>query len=287
MTPVQDEPHQASAPAGEGPGRNLKLAVATGRVLAAIAIGLLILGPGPFMVFVVVMLLLAQGELYAVARRAGYDPAAALGLVASAVLIIATYLKGEGAAALVVFLSLMFCLVWYMAEKNKTKTKIVASLSVTMLGILYPGLLGSFIALLLREFPRPALLAGLGLAALYDVFAYAAGYRWGRRPLAATISPHKTVEGALIATVAIVLVATVVAPLLGPWSHAQAALLGLMVSVAAPLGDLFESLIKRDLGIKDSSSIFPGHGGALDRFDAILFTAPVVYLSLLVFGLGR
>lgn len=264
-------------------GRNVKLAIATGLTLAAIAIGLLLLGPGPFMAFIAVMVLLAQGEFYAITRRAGYDPATALGLVAGAVLLIGTYTRGENAAALILFLSVTFSFVWYMA--SETRRKLVDSLSVTILGIVYPALLGSFVALVLKDYPRPVLLTGLGAAALYDVFAFAAGSRWGSRPLAPAISPKKTVEGALAATVGIIVLATLIAPLLGPWNFGQAAVLGLMVSIAAPFGDLFESLIKRDLQIKDTSGVFPGHGGALDRFDAILFAAPATYLSLLVFGL--
>lgn len=264
-------------------GRNLALAIATGLTLAAIALGLLLLGPGPFMGFITAMILLAQGEFYSITRKAGYDPATALGLVAGAVLVIGTYMRGENAAALILFLSVMFSFVWYMA--SETRRRLVDSLSVTILGIVYPALLGSFVALVLKDYPRPVLLAGLGAAALYDVFAYAAGSRWGSRPLAPSISPKKTVEGALVSTVGIVFLATLIAPLLGPWNFAQAAVMGLMVAVAAPFGDLFESLIKRDLQIKDTSGLFPGHGGALDRFDAILFAAPATYLSLLVFGL--
>lgn len=274
---------EANAQSSRAGGRNLKLAIATGLTLAAIAIGLLILGPGPFMGFALVMILLAQGEFYAVARSAGYDPATALGLVAGAVLLIGTYVRGETAASLILFLAITFSLVWYMASESKVN--IVRSLSVTILGIAYPPLLGSFVALLLKDYPRPVLVTGLGAAALYDVFAYAAGSKWGRRQLAPTISPSKTVEGAVVATIVIVVLATLFAPLLGPWNFLQAAILGLMVSVAAPFGDLFESLLKRDLGIKDTSRVFPGHGGALDRFDAILFAAPATYLSLLIFGL--
>lgn len=265
------------------PGRSLKLAVVTGLVLAGMAVGLLILGPDPFMGFVVAMILLAQGEFYSITRKAGYDPATALGLVAGAVLLIGTYLRGETTGALVLFFVLVFSFAWYLASEDKTR--IVGSLSITILGVAYPALLGSFVALLLKEYPRPVLLAGLGATALYDVFAYAAGSRWGRTAFAPKISPKKTVEGAVVATVIIVVLTALIAPRLGPWNTYQAALLGFLVSVAAPFGDLFESLIKRDLGIKDTSRVFPGHGGALDRFDAILFAAPVIYLSLQIFGL--
>lgn len=283
MFPAMGDPLNR-APVSSAGGRNLKLAIATGLTLAAIAIGLLILGARPFMVFVVAMVLLAQGEFYSVTRKAGYDPATALGLVAGGVMLVGVFLKGSRAALLVLFLTVAFSLVWYLAGERKSR--IVPSLAVTILGVAYAPLLGSFVGLLLKEYPRPTLIAGLGAAAFYDVFAYAAGSKWGKRPLAPTISPRKSIEGAAVATGAIVLLTAIVAPLLGPWNPFQAALMGLMVAIAAPLGDLFESLIKRDLGIKDTSALFPGHGGALDRFDAILFAAPAIYLSLKMFGLS-
>lgn len=279
-------------------GRNLKLAIATGLTLGALALGLLSLGAGPFFVLVFGMILLAQGEFYLATRKAGYDPATALGLAAGGVLLLGSFLRGEAAAALVLFLTLLFSFVWYLGSPpaspagGRSRGSLLANLGITFLGVAYIPLLGSFVALMLRLPPasdgtdgRGVVLVALGAAAFYDIFAYAGGSRWGKRKLAPHISPSKTVEGALIATVGITIMAAVLAPVFGPWNPLEGAVLGLMAAVAAPLGDLFESMIKRDLGLKDMGGVFPGHGGALDRFDAILFTAPVTYLSLRLFGL--
>ncbi len=166
-----------------------------------------------------------------------------------------------------------------------TRVNLVVNVAITMMGIAYIPLLGSFVGLLSRrEDGRGVTIAAIGAAAVYDIFAYAGGSKLGRHPMAPSVSPNKTWEGAAVATLATVLVAFFAGPVLGPWSPSEAALLGLAIAVVAPLGDLVESLIKRDLGIKDMGTIFPGHGGALDRIDAILFVAPTVWFSLQLFG---
>lgn len=289
--PLEDQPTQridapptVIQPARKA-GRNLKLAIATGLTLAALVIGLLYLGPPYFFALAFVVILIAQGEFYSATRKAGYDPATALGLVAGAVMLAGVFFKGPQAAGLVLFLSLTFCFVWYIAHESRDG--VIVNIGVTMLGIAYIPMLGSFAGLLARR-PGDSLgvtLTMIGAAAFYDIFAYAGGSRFGKTPLAPAVSPKKTREGALIATVGIIVMAALVAPLLGPWSPAQGALLGVLVAATAPLGDLFESMIKRDLGIKDMGAIFPGHGGALDRIDAILFTAPAIYISLAIHGL--
>lgn len=198
--------------------------------------------------------------------------------------MLGVFYRGEAAAGIVIFLTVLSCFVWFLvhAPRGGVATDVV----VTIFGVAYIPLLGSFAGLLAAR-PhdgRGVTMVALGGAALYDVLAYAGGSRFGRTPLAPAISPNKTVQGALIATAGIVAVTALLAPQLGPWTTAQAALVGLLIAVMAPAGDLFESMLKRDLGIKDMGSIFPGHGGALDRIDAMLFVAPAVYLTLRVFG---
>lgn len=272
-------------------GRNLKLALVTGFTLAGLLIGLLFIGPKPFFGLVFVVVLIAQAEFYIAARNSGHEPAMALGMVAGAVLLAGVFLKGETAAGVVLFLTIVFSFIWFLALE---KTRDLASdLGVTLFGVAYIPLLGSFAGLLTRSCPTASacpprgggeVIVMIGAAAFYDIFAYAGGSFFGKTPIAPSISPKKTREGALVATVGTVILVTIVAPLLGPWTHVEATILGLLVSIVAPLGDLFESLVKRNFGIKDMGSVFPGHGGALDRIDAILFVAPVVYLTLLLFG---
>ncbi|HEX2052119.1 MAG TPA: phosphatidate cytidylyltransferase [Actinomycetota bacterium] len=270
-------------PAQRSGGRNLKLAILTGVTLAALVVGLLYIGAEAFFGLMIVVVLLAQAEFYRATRNAGHNPATALGLIGGAVVLAGVFLKGPSAAGLALFATLAACFLWFMSFPNRTN--LVTNVALTMMGIVYIPLLGSFVGLLSkRPDGRGVTIATIGAAAVYDIFAYAGGSKLGRHRMAPSISPNKSWEGAAVATVATVLVAFFAGPALGPWSGAEAALLGLAVAVVAPLGDLVESMIKRDLGIKDMGTIFPGHGGALDRIDAILFVAPAVWFSLQLFG---
>jgi phosphatidate cytidylyltransferase len=248
-----------------------------------VAVGAGVAGTGPLLGLLVVIVGIAQGEFYLAVRAAGYQPGTALGLVAGITLLIASYERGVAAAPVVLFLTLALGVVWHAWGREKGKA--LADLAVTLLGVGYIPLLASFAAATLPHHDgRGIVAATIGAAAVYDIFAYAGGRTWGRHPLAPRISPGKTREGAIVATAGVIVASAAVAPLVGPWSIAAAAVLGALVAVAAPLGDLFESVMKRDLGIKDMGSILPGHGGLLDRIDAILFCVPVAYLSLRLFG---
>jgi phosphatidate cytidylyltransferase len=265
-------------------GRNVKVAAAAGLTLGALALGSMFLGRAPFFAFAVVMILIAELEFYFAVRRGGYDPAIALGMIAGGVLMVGAYFRGETAIPLVLFLAMLFTFVWYMA--GGTASNVVNSVGVSILGVGYTPLLGAFAGLMLRRPDgRGVVIATIGAAVFYDVFAYAGGSRWGKHQLAPSISPKKTIEGAAIATVAILILGTVIAPQMGPWSYLQAFVFAALVCLFAPLGDLIESRIKRDLGIKDMGALIPGHGGSLDRLDAVLFSAPAAYLSLKIFGL--
>jgi phosphatidate cytidylyltransferase len=131
-----------------------------------------------------------------------------------------------------------------------------------------------------------ALLLGPIIATVaYDVGAYAVGSQFGRRPLAPSISPNKTVEGLIggaLGSVAITTLVVGIVPRIHPWNIGRAFWLGVVVAIAAPLGDLCESMVKRDLGVKDMGALLPGHGGVLDRIDALLFALPAAYYLLRV-----
>jgi phosphatidate cytidylyltransferase len=153
-----------------------------------------------------------------------------------------------------------------------------ASLAVTLFGVWWIGLALAH-AVLLRELPHGGAIIVDVLVGTFigDTGAYFGGRMYGRRPLAPRISPNKTVEGLLIGMVFAV-AATWFAGLYQDWlSGTDALLIGLGVAVSAPVGDLFESLIKRDAGTKDTGRLFGAHGGALDRLDAVFFSIPTAY----------
>jgi phosphatidate cytidylyltransferase len=291
---LEEVPRRAAAPAAaraprparsrrtpaatSGGGRDMSSAVVTGVGLVAVALVLFWIGPGAAMVLVTAVVVLAAAELFGALQRGGYQPATLLGLVATGGLVLAAYWRGEAALPLVISLTVVFTLLWYLV--GVTRTSPAMNAGVTLLAVAQVGLLGSFAALILT-FPNGiGVLIGVVLATVAnDVGALVVGQQVGRAPVAPGVSPNKTVEGVIGGGIASVVMSVLVLGMIGihPWDTGSAAALGLAVAVFAPLGDLCESMIKRDLGIKDMSSVLPGHGGLLDRFDALLFTLPAVF----------
>ncbi len=277
---VIEEP--AAAPPG---GRNLLAAFASGGLLALAVLALLLIGKGAFAWFAGAVVLLGQAELYAVMRSRRLQPATLLGLVCGAFILAGSYLHGAAAAPFGLALAMGLTVLWYMAAPAEHRRSTTVNAGVTILGTVYVPFLASF-ALLLLGLPGDvgtnAFLVVVGLTVLYDVSAYAVGTLWGNRPLSPTVSPNKSWEGAIGATLVILIVALAIVPAIDPFNSSRAVGLALVIALVAPIGDLVESALKRDLGVKDMGTILPGHGGILDRIDAILFTAPAAYYFLLL-----
>ena len=276
--PAEPEAWDEGPPRDDEGGGDLRKRVLTAAVLAAGALFVFALGPGPAVVLVTVVVAVCAGELFDSLRRGGYQPATLLGLVASASMVAAAYWKGEVALPLVLGLTVVFTLLWYLV--GVTRVAPTMNLSVTVFGVAYVGLLGSFAALILT-FPNGiGVLIGVVVAvAAADAGALFVGRRFGQRLLAPDISPNKTVEGVVGGGLVAVVVSWLVLGVIGlhPWAAGTAVALGLVVAVAAPLGDLCQSMLKRDLELKDMGTVLPGHGGLIDRFDALLFVLPSAY----------
>jgi len=273
--------HRPLSTAGPSGGeRDLGIAVAVGVGLLALALVLFTIGPAAAMVLVTAVVGLATAELFGVLRKVGYEPVTLAGIVGSVGLVVGAYNNGTAIIPTVLFLTTAVCLLWYLVGAATESP--VMNIGVTLLGVLWVGLCGSFAALLLAV-GEPGI--GILLAAIlgtvgYDVGGFFVGKNAGRQPLSA-VSPNKTVEGLLGGCVGAVLVVVLIASVVGFGpidSLSEGVLVGLAIAIAAPLGDLCESLVKRDLGVKDMGAILPGHGGLLDRFDALLFALPAVYL---------
>jgi phosphatidate cytidylyltransferase len=273
-------------PAGGPPaGRNLTAAFASGGLLAIAVLALLLIGKGPFAWFAGGVVLLGQAELYAVMRSRRLQPATLLGLVCGAFILAGAYLHGPAAAPFGLALAMGLTVLWYMAAPAQFRRSTTVNVGATILGTVYVPFLASFALLLLGlpgDIGRNAFLVVVGLTVLYDVSAYAVGTLWGNRPLAPTISPNKSWEGAIGGTLVILIVALAIVPAIDPFQSSTAVGLALVIALVAPIGDLVESALKRDLGVKDMGTILPGHGGILDRIDAILFAAPAAYYFLLL-----
>jgi len=275
-------PLMADQAAPPEPARNLPAAVLTAAVLAAVALISLAVAKAAFAVVAGGVVLLGQAELYATMQRKGHQPATALGLVIGGFTLAGAYMKGEQAMTFFVVLGLMLSFLWYMAAVPKAREGALAHIGSTLLGVLYVPFLAGFILVILAqsESGRSLMLAVLGLTFVYDIVAFLVGSLWGSRPLAPTISPKKSWEGLLGASMVTFLLSLAILPTIDPLNPVKAVGLGLVVIVFAPLGDLAESAIKRDLGVKDMGSILPGHGGVLDRIDSVLFVAPAAFYFL-------
>jgi phosphatidate cytidylyltransferase len=260
--------------------RDMQTAIVVGVAFAAVAFLLFWLGPKFTMFLVVAVILLASAEFFNAMRRAGHQPATLLGIVASVGMVLGAYWKGPAAIPLVLFITVVFSLLWYLFGAGGNERP-VGGASTTLFGVCYVGVLGSFAALLLQLPNGVGLLLGAVVPAVfYDIGGLVVGRSFGRSPLTA-VSPNKTWEGLAGGVILTVLSAVIILglfPGVHPWDDFYAAFrLGVAIAVAAPLGDLAESLIKRDLGVKDMGELLPGHGGLLDRFDALLFALPTAY----------
>ena len=202
-------------------------------------------------------------------------------------LSLSVYWRFEAAVPLVLFLTVVFSMLWFLTGVDTEAP--VLNIGVTLLGVMYVGFLGSFAGLMLTDASNGIglLLSAVLVTVAYDIGGLVVGTAMGRSPLSAA-SPNKTIEGTIGGMVAAGLMAVVVIGLvfnIAPFgddpggSLLDVIVLGLAGAIAAPLGDLCESLLKRDLGIKDMGTILPGHGGLLDRFDALLFVLPATYFA--------
>ncbi len=262
-------------------GRNLPAATGVGLGLGAVIVSSLLVVKAAFVGVIALAMLFALRELSTALKERGLViplvPAAVggLGILASA------YFSGEGAMAAVLALTAVAILVWRLADGAEGYLRDVTA---GILAVVYVPFLAGFAALLTAENQgAQRVLMFLLLVVCNDTGGYAAGVLIGRHPLAPKISPKKSWEG-LVGSILLaggVGAAAMDLMLHGkPW---QGAVLGVAVVASATLGDLCESMIKRDLGIKDMGNLLPGHGGLMDRLDSLLPTAPVVYLLLSLF----
>ena len=265
-----------------GGERDMPMAIVTGLGLAALVLVAFKLGTGATVALSTVILTLAAAEFFMAVRRSGYQPASLLGIVAVVALNLGAYWRFEAAIPVVLMLTVLFTFLWYLTGVDRDAPML--NVSVTLFGVLYIGLLGSFIGLMLNDVNGIGMLLAAVLAAVaYDTGGLLVGRVAGRTPLAA-VSPNKTMEGLLGGMAASFGVTVVITGQITPFGDTPGDLgsvfvLGVVAALAAPLGDLCESMIKRDLGLKDMGSILPGHGGLLDRFDALLFVLPATYYT--------
>jgi phosphatidate cytidylyltransferase len=271
-----------------GPRRRQRSDVSA-RVLTAIpaiAFAIFIVSQGGliFALGVIALGILAQAELYTMMARV--RPVNLAGFLTLVGLVLAALYGSKSQILLILVVSVP--LTFFLGLLRPRRENVSWAMAVTFLGILWIGVAVAH-ATLLRELPHGGALVLDVLIGTFigDTAAYFGGRAWGRRPLAPRISPNKTLEGLLsgivVGTLAFWLFA--VAYQHEWFKGPDALLIGFCVALVGPVGDLFESLIKRDLDVKDTGRFFGAHGGVLDRVDAVLFTLVAgYYMSQAVLG---
>ncbi len=234
-----------------------------------------------FTIFVAVCGLLAAFEFYRMVATSKVTPLTYFGLIWTLLFIISpyisSYLNNAPLTPLLLTSAVMLPLIWLLRRPQKEGAFL--SWVWTIGGILYIGWLLSYLVALRdvnsgRDWVFLALFTNFGS----DTAAFFIGRAIGKHQLAPVISPYKTWEGAIGGAFGAIIISLVLVTLLHlPLDYGQAILLGLGISIFGQLGDLVKSLLKRNMGVKDSSNLLPGHGGFLDRLDSVVFVSVVVY----------
>ncbi len=262
-------------------GRNLPVAIGVGVGLLLVVFGSLFIRKEVFIVFALVAIGAALWELsHALGRRGIHIPLLPL-WVGSAGMLVSTYRAGSEALMVSFVLTAAGLVVWRVVDGGGTGA--VRDAAAGIFAATYLPLMGGFVMLMLAaDDGHWQVLVFILLAVANDVGGFVAGVLFGKHPLAPSVSPKKSWEGLAGSFVLAMAVGLVGAVLLLDHNPVIGLALGLLTPLTATLGDLAESMIKRDLELKDMGSLLPGHGGVLDRLDSMLLTAPFVYLLLSV-----
>jgi phosphatidate cytidylyltransferase len=267
--------------------RQLVRRLTTAAIGVPVAIVCSLVGGIPFLIAVNLVILFGLVEFYRMMEAKGIRPYKTVGVAAG--LGVSWYVYFQGGVFSSLFITLVLLIIMVLELFRRDGELAVFHISSTILGVFYVAWLGSHI-ILLRQLGEGApagdlggsfVILALALAWGTDTGAFFVGNAVGKRKLLPRVSPEKSVEGAwggVATALGTALIAKVT--FAGYLTTLDALALGLVAPVAAVLGDLVESLMKRDVRIKDTSRALPGHGGMLDRFDSVLFVAPLVYYYL-------
>jgi phosphatidate cytidylyltransferase len=267
--------------ASRGAGRNLPAAIGVGLLLAGLVIGTLVYDARAFLAVVVVAVAYGAWEVRrAIATKGIVVPLVPL-MLGTVGMLVSAYLRGAEALVVTFGLTMVGLLVWRVADGLAGAAR---DLSASALVVFYPVFLGGFASLMLAAPDgRERIVVFILVTVFSDIGGYAVGVRFGRHSMAPSLSPKKSWEGFAGSVVTCAVVGAISLPLLldGVWWAGAA--LGAVAAGAATFGDLIESSIKRDLGIKDMGALLPGHGGLMDRLDSLVIVAPVAWAVLVWF----
>ncbi len=277
----EGSPSLKPTPAKGGPaGRSLVQAVATAGVLLG-AVGVVyLLGRVAFFVLIVAVALVCLWELFDGLARAGGRPVVIFGSMCAGAMVAVAYFERPGLVGAVLVVTMFGA--FLLALRPGRGHNAASDVAWTVLGVTWIGGGGAGAAsiLVLGPYGLQLLVAFVLIAALDDIGAYFAGTRFGAHRMAPSISPGKSWEGFAGGLVCSLAGGGICAAALAPLGMVDGFALGVLCGIFGPAGDLAESLVKRTVGIKDSGRLLPGHGGFLDRLDAMILCAPVAFLYL-------
>jgi phosphatidate cytidylyltransferase len=263
---------------------DITMRIASALAIFGLFLGSLLLGDWWFTAFVILVMVVSVGELYANLRTRGYTPIALFGIIG--VILVGVGAHNWGAAAIGGWAAVVTLgtILFFSLSPRKNPTE---NASVTVLGVAWVGMLA--FAILIGNGPHPVaqILFIVLLIALNDIGAFFVGKAFGRRKLAPNVSPNKTIEGFIGGLLVAALAASILVTF-PPWEAiglARALGTAAVIGLFSPLGDLVESMVKRSIDVKDMGSVLPGHGGMLDRIDGFLFAVPAVYFLFRAFEL--
>jgi phosphatidate cytidylyltransferase len=263
-------------------GRDLPAAIGVGVGLGALVLATLY-SPWRWGFVVVVAAAVALGvhEVVSALRRLGARPPKAPLVVGGVVMVSLAYSSGADALVLALALTVLACLAWRLVDPAEGFLRDVAASAFTAT---YVPFLAGFASLMAVPDDGPLrVTAFIALVVCSDTGGYVAGVLFGKHPMAPTVSPKKSWEGFCGSIVAAGTGGAIMFPTMFDASPPLGAVFGVAVVCTATLGDLGESMVKRDIGIKDMGTLLPGHGGVMDRLDSLLPTAPVAYVLLAAF----
>lgn len=251
--------------------------LATGLVVGFTALFAILAGGIWLTALVLLIVFYASKEYTTILRHKGFFPSLKIILASSLIFAGLAYFNRFDLIPLAFTLSAIMALMWVLFRGRQPY---IANVATTLFGFLYCGWFPLHL-LFLRNFDcglEYTVLLFFGVL-VTDTFCYVFGSKYGKHKLAAVISPNKTIEGAIGGTSMCLLSSLIIGFICSiPWYHSL--ILGILIAAFAQIGDLCESMIKRDAGVKDSSNVLPGHGGFLDRTDSYILTIPVLYYYL-------
>lgn len=266
-------------------GRNLSQAVTTAVVLLAVAVVCYIGGADWFFWLAAAVVLVAAFELLDAVKRSGRRPVVSFGMACVFAMLFAAYWRPDRPELLVAVLAIATFGSFLLALRPGPRTTTASDVAWTVLAVAWIGGGGAAaVSMLTLTSGLNLLVAHVLVTAVDDIGAYFTGTRFGRHKMAPSISPAKSWEGFVGGLVLALLAGAVAGTIIDDLGLVHGVVVGMISGLLAPAGDLAESMAKRELGIKDSGRLLPGHGGFLDRLDAIAFAAPAVlgYLRFVV-----